>query len=1099
MSDAAVADLAERRAALDPARSFIVQAPAGSGKTELLIQRYLVLLSRVRQPEEIAAITFTIKAAAEMRARVLAALAQARTGPRPEEPHRALTWDSARAVLARDAELGWRLEEHAERMRIQTMDALCASLTGQMPLLARFGANPETIEDASDLYREAARATLALLSEPGVPASHVARLLEHLDNNLPLAEERIAAMLAKRDQWLRRHGVPDRGALEAALAEVQRDAVERVRALWPPEGGTPPVHGEGFDAWLDLCDQLLTKRGTWLKASALAQSLAEHDELCAALHALRKMPPASYTDAQWEVLAAIAHLLPIAVAQLKLVFAARGQADFTEIAQGALLALGESDAPTDLMLALDYRIQHILVDEFQDTSITQYKLIESLTAGWQSGDDRTLFLVGDPMQSIYRFREAEVGLFLRARREGIGAVALNPLTLHVNFRSQAGIVAWVNRSFARILPEREDYAAGAVSYTPTHAVHPPEDEAVRVHPFFDEEGVDEAARVVDLVRQARGDGSIAILVRARNHLEHIVPALKRAGVRYRAIEIETLDRRQPVQDLLALTRALAHPGDRVAWLALLRAPCCGLTLADLHALCGPAPNAPAQPARARGAQLDLFSPGGVDPSAPPEKPNYPDERTLWEALHDERRLARLSAEGRARLVRVLPVLERAMAQRARGTLRERIEAVWLSLGGPVGVGDETDLEDAETFLDYLGEREQAGDIADPAAFEAGIAKLYALPDLGSDGSVQIMTIHNAKGLEFDTVIVPGLGKAPPQSEPSLLLWTERATPAASTPGPEVSSLLLAPIKEAGAERDPIYSYLVGLNRERESHEDARLLYVAVTRAKKRLHIVGSVKLPDAEKRTKAASRSLLEKLWPAVEVDFARAAGATAPEVEPRKRSANIDQDLRRLPLGWTLPPLAASTQWNTTAERADERDGIEFSWAGETARRIGSVAHRWLQRIATDEMRGWDRARLQAMSAQFRRQLAARGVAEDDLEKAAARVHAALANALADPRGRWLLGPQRDARNEYRLTATVDGIRREVIVDRTFVDAQGRRWIVDYKTSSHEGADVEGFLDRERERYSAQLALYARILSQEAKPRLGLYFPLVSGWREWE
>src|SRR3990172_7598793 len=97
-----IADLEQRRRALDPARSFIVQAPAGSGKTELLIQRYLVLLSRVQSPEEIAAITFTRKTAAEMRKRVLEALASARTEDRPPESHRALTWENARAVLERD-------------------------------------------------------------------------------------------------------------------------------------------------------------------------------------------------------------------------------------------------------------------------------------------------------------------------------------------------------------------------------------------------------------------------------------------------------------------------------------------------------------------------------------------------------------------------------------------------------------------------------------------------------------------------------------------------------------------------------------------------------------------------------------------------------------------------------------------------------------------------------------------------------------------------------------------------------------------------------------------------------------------------------------
>ncbi len=112
------------------------------------------------------------------------------------------------------------------------------------------------------------------------------------------------------------------------------------------------------------------------------------------------------------------------------------------------------DAPEDLALALGQRIRHILVDEFQDTSYTQFELLEKLTAGWEPGDGRTLFLVGDPMQSIYRFRQADVSLFLKARLEGIGAIRLEPLTLSVNFRSRPEIVEWVNRTF-RIDPAGE--------------------------------------------------------------------------------------------------------------------------------------------------------------------------------------------------------------------------------------------------------------------------------------------------------------------------------------------------------------------------------------------------------------------------------------------------------------------------------------------------------------------------------------------------------------------------------------------------------------------------------------------------------------------
>jgi ATP-dependent helicase/nuclease subunit A len=1091
-----VADFEQRRRALAPAGSFIVQAPAGSGKTELLIQRYLVLLARVGQPEEIAAITFTKKAAAEMRSRVIDALARARTEPRPPEPHRALTWDSAVAVLERDAEQGWRLEQQPGRMRIQTMDALCLSLTRQMPLVGSAGTTPGVVEDAGAHYREAARATLAMIDDESDAAPDIAALMAHLDNDFAQAETLLASMLARRDQWLRKYGAPDRARLEAALVAVRREALERVRALWPADVPLRLGEDAGVEAWQALCGDLLTEKGEWRKRPPVPPALIERLELCAALHALRGLPPATYTDAQWETLAAISRLLRVAAAQLKLVFLERGQADFIEIAAGAIAALGSADAPTDLLLALDYRIQHILVDEFQDTSFTQFELLEKLTSGWQPGDGRTLFLVGDPMQSIYRFREADVGLFLRARHEGIGGVALEPLTLSVNFRSQADIVDWLNGAFARVLPRQEDFAAGAVPYTASEAVHPAEAGAVTVHALFNRDAEAEAAEVATL---ARTEGTVAILVRSRGHLERIVPALKQAGLRYRAIEIDPLERRQAVQDLLALTRALCHPGDRLAWLSLLRAPWCGLVLADLEALCdAPQAAAPGQQARARAPQLDLFADGGPVARDPVEL-RAPDAGTVWQAMHDPARIARLSRDGRARLERVRDALGRARADRLRGNLRERVEAAWLALGGPACVDDDTELEDAHVFLDFVERQARAGEIADFGAFEESVARLYAQPDLRSDGSIQIMTIHKAKGLEFDTVIVAGLGNAPPKSDPKLLLWIERTAASSSGSG---ASLLLAPIKEAGTDADATCEYLRRLDAERESHEDARLLYVAATRAKKHLHLLGSTQLQESESGPEAkrpARGSLLEKLWPAAEIDFADAARLSVPGGESAERGERrMDQTLRRLPADWALPGMPPAAAWTAISPRLRESERIEFSWAGETARKVGSVVHRWLQQIAADALRGWDAGRLEAMAEPFRRELAARGVDEAELARAAERVRAALAQALEDPRGRWLLGPRREARNEYRLTAILDGVRRSIVVDRTFVDDDGRRWIVDYKTSSHEGAGLEGFLDRERERYAAQLATYARAMGG-GRPRLGLYFPLVAGWREWE
>ncbi|MDQ3028079.1 MAG: PD-(D/E)XK nuclease family protein, partial [Pseudomonadota bacterium] len=125
------------------------------------------------------------------------------------------------------------------------------------------------------------------------------------------------------------------------------------------------------------------------------------------------------------------------------------------------------------------------------------------------------------------------------------------------------------------------------------------------------------------------------------------------------------------------------------------------------------------------------------------------------------------------------------------------------------------------------------------------------------------------------------------------------------------------------------------------------------------------------------------------------------------------------------------------------------------------------------------------------------RGVAAAELDRAVERAATALAQALEDERGRWLLGPQRGARNEYRISTVIDDVRAMLVIDRVFEDGQGRTWVVDYKTSSHEGADREGFLDEEQVRYREQLEGYAAALGKRDVGR-GLYFPLLKGWREW-
>lgn len=1116
-----IADAAARARALDPRSSFIVQAPAGSGKTELLTQRLLVLLACVDEPEEVVAITFTRKAAAEMRARVFRAIRDAAVSARPHDAHKAQTWQLASAVLARSRQCGWQLDDNPQRLRVMTIDALCMQITQRMPLTSGFGGRVQIADEAEPLYHEAARATLDALEAQTPYRDALARVLRHFDNRNALLESQLVALLARRDQWLRfatEGGRNARSELEAVLRAIVAAALEGASAAvgtqhrerWlmsaahassqlyagNPEmdlhalrdGAWPEAAPAHLPRWLALLELVLTKDGGWRKKidarggfpagknkadkaqlnpprDAHLQLIAELSEqagLLDLLQSLRSLPAPAYDDQQWDVLQALLDVLKLAAAQLTVVFAEHGQVDFAEVASRAVAAFGSDEAPTELALAFDYRIRHLLVDEFQDTSSTQSELLKKLTAGWQAGDGRTLFVVGDPMQSIYRFREAEVGLYLRARRSGIAHVPLESLELKSNFRSTAGIVEWINAAFSQVLPARDDENRSAVRYSEAVATRAADAQsAVCIHPQFDNDARAEAREMVRLIDEARaGDphGSVAVLVRSRTHLNELMPALHAAGLRYQAVDLESLASRPVIEDLRALTRALLQPIDRIAWLAILRAPWCGLRLADLLVL---------------SEELSRDAP-------------------LLRALRDPARLARLSVDGNARLTRALTVLEAALAQQGRKPLRRWIEGTWLALGGPAAVRESRDLVDAQQFFAKLEALARGPGLDDLDALDLALRNLRATADPLADARLSLMTIHKSKGLEFDTVIVPGLGRTTRSDTPPPIIYGRRNADDGE------AQLVLAPIHARGDDASATYDFIRQLEADRQLYEDGRLLYVAATRARRRLHLLGATALDDDGVVRPPPVSSLLARLWPAVEADFVRAAAQQERPAErtdlpdPQASDLSSAPPLRRFVGGWTAPLLP---QGLSAAASPALPASPRFDWAGEVARATGTVFHRCVERLAGEPLQGWDEMRLQQLTARLPQELGDAGVPLARTATAAALVCDAIRNVLADPRGRWLFDPDhREARSEWALTAVIDGRAQMFVIDRSFIDADGTRWIVDFKTSRHEGGDLRRFLDEERARYLGQLRLYAGILRRYGPQpvRAALYLPLI-------
>ena len=816
-----IRDAAQRARALDHTRSFCVQAPAGSGKTELLTQRILKLLAHSERPEDILAFTFTRKAAAEMRKRLLDALEAAEAlchaDGSPDSarlsalaPHKRLTLELGLAVLQQDRLLGWNLLQNSQRLRINTIDSFTSWLTGRLPLGAGFGARPALSTDMKAVFEEAVRQTLDCLEHGDASAAQVASLLRHQHGNLQRAEVLLLQLLEKRDQWLPLIGALGQDSsnvraqleqnLATLLSELIDDASLRLVAFEPDimpllhfaanqpanrqaaalqacgfSERFPPATPEAAGAWQQLGRFFLTadakgfrktvnvnngfpaeshavnaeekQRFRDMKASflATARALAEAG-LLTLLQRLAQMPPACYSKQQWNVLADVIALLPLLAARLRTVMMARGVIDHTEAALAALRALGTELEPTDLALQLDYRIRHILVDEFQDTSSMQFRLLELLTAGWSEGDGRTLFIVGDGMQSCYGFRNANVGLFLRAR-ERVASLPMELLQLQVNFRSAPQVVDWVNAVFSGAFPPEDDVARGGVSYSASTA-RPDALKGSGVHGcLFVERGADgvsaaarrhEASRVAALCRSLldeHPEDSVAILVRNRGVLTAIVPALREAGLRWNAEDIDPLLSYPPINDLFTLLRALLNPADSTAWYALLRCPFVGLSLADLEALA----------LYRREQQLTVYS-----------------------ALLCHQEIGTLSSDARLRLQRVVPLLELARARWQSVPLAELLELLWIELGGPACLEDSDMYDNIDDFLRLVEAASQHGDIRDIHAFEAQLRKRHGSAQQAGM-RLQIMTMHKAKGLEFDHVILPGLERRPRNDNSALLL------------------------------------------------------------------------------------------------------------------------------------------------------------------------------------------------------------------------------------------------------------------------------------------------------------------------------------------
>jgi ATP-dependent exoDNAse (exonuclease V) beta subunit len=1213
-------DQMAREQALDASSSILVQAPAGSGKTDLLTRRFLRLLAEVDEPGQVLAITFTKAAAAEMRHRILSELEKAslaESAANEGAPDEYSMEGLAACALSHSQALQWNLIELPTQLRIMTIDAFCRELALQQPLLSGLGSGLDVSNHPEALYRSAARRTLEHIDSPDAElCGAIEKLLLLRDNNWQEIEKLLATMLAERDKWMRDFVFLPRQGWDALREQLERPFARAVReslvdlcakldlvpharaeahalarfACAQTEGKkhrllaemtafpVQPLIGNqeleiAMMAYAALAELLLTKDGSYfekvdkrhgfpadrkeekVRHTGLIQDLKSVSGFETALAGIRDLPPLRYSDADWRIVRASFTLLRRAAAELKVVFAEVGAVDFIEVAQIAESVLRGADGnPTEGALAAAEEIRHLLVDEFQDTSRKQHELLRRLIAAWPEREGRTCFVVGDPMQSIYSFRDADVELFSRVKEIGLEIpedqpLILNPVSLTANFRAAAPLVDCLNEAFGLAFEADDGSGVAFTEAVPARDVQPglhlaeKQRPRLQLHTQFmprarqggdsatqgnpaqaPEDAFAEEGEIIELIRThqprmeaARAEGRnyrIAILGRARTAIVPVAQMLHAAQISFSAIELEKLKERPEILDALSLLRALLNPFDRVAWLGVLRAPWCGLSLADLHTVVG-------------GDNPELLS------------------RPVPDLLQERAPL--VAHESTRAIRRVMHGMESAAAQRAAYPARALgtwLEQAWSELGG-VDCVDRTaraNLDRLWSCLDGLpdGERDALG-----PALDAALDKLTASPDPNADAEcgVQLMTIHKAKGLEFEVVLVPELQARSNRTKGGLLSWLERGVSGRGDSGgaisdagdvDEITEFLIAPLASKGADSGAARKWVDRVRALREEQEMRRIFYVVATRAREELHLFACLTYKTEADGTLALmepKNSLLATAWHALQQEAQQQFDAWKATVEP----GNIDSvaasgtdtliemaSVIKPTLLHRLPADYESAQQGTEATPAPAPISgagqlYERHEGGRLSRALGTAVHAVLQQLARLRETGdWDEARsaLKKTQSPVASQIREQGIDITQARKIARQAIEIVLNASRDALGQWILSPHKEAASEARWAGIVSGTLRTVQVDRLFQagpaplsesanESADTWWVVDYKTAFSDNGDLDAALTDLRKLFSPQVEAYARLLRNlrgaEANVHCGLYYPRMMKFDWWE
>lgn len=1128
-------DQSAREKALNAEQSFIVQAPAGSGKTELLTLRYLKLLASCEQPEEVLAITFTRKAASEMRDRIIRALNWCQSllddNSNPQSAIEQLRFDIGKTVLKRDKSLNWHLLDNPSRFRVQTIDSFCFYLAKQLPILSQVGGDPKLLENIDHCFIEAIRNTLSYLESTAEIADDLETLARHLDNDMARVENLLIGLMRQREQWsnhLFRLNVSSRSGAEDQnenIAEwvsesliTARDALlphqAKLIALynhaaayreeldnlpfsnWQKLSELPEAELEQLPQWHLLLEFLLTqdqRNPKWLRRVQakhgfpaktvgdnefkvrneslkqerieLIETLENEIQLLETLNYLRLMPSLEAEQDEWKFLGALFRVLHLLSAELYVAMQHLGVVDYTQIGSSAMLALGEEDNPTDIALALDHVIRHILVDEFQDTSYFQLILLEKLTTGWEENDGRSLFLVGDAMQSCYGFRNANVGIYLDVWEHGLRTVHLDTLRLTSNFRSQSNIVNWVNDVFSKAFPQQIDISRGAVPYSNADSLHtaiPNQGVELSLISFAPENKylaeqaeADAVVRRTVALRENFPEDSIAILVRNRGHLSLIVRGLRESGLTWSATDIDKLNSLAVIDDMMSIVRIILNPGDRLAWIAMLRAPWCGLGIKDLH-------------------EIATYQHKDSD---------------IWTAIQCFNSIETLSETAKLVLPSFVEIMHYLLLMRGRSSLRFVVEAAWNLLRGPFACENELDLESAQRFLSLVEEKEQAGGINDLNDFEESVESAFVpSPSISDSANLNLLTMHKAKGLEFDHVVLPSLNRGSRGDEKPLLVWHERLNSNGD------NRLFMAGLTATGSSDSQLYQLLRHEQKIKNQLESTRLLYIAVTRAKKSASLFATLGKDDNGQFTAPSANALLSRIWPVLKDSNETKVldVEDLPDYEGKNNHADEEDMkpsvLRRFTEPLELHKTEAAIMATQTTE-LDSDDSAEES-AGlaqfELESLKGILIHRCLENYVQAQDQAEYLKNLPALHGYLQLKLRHLSISETEMENAVNSIENAVKQTVKDPELEWIFNQNlSDSSCELAVSRAGDGFIDNRIIDRSFIDDSGVRWIIDYKTGiPGKGVSNRQFIEEQKAKYESQLSTYQNIFEGlESRP----------------